>query len=313
MQSAARVLGKVLADVEQEWQAALAAAQQASQPAPTALLDAGDEQLRQVLYAPGSPTVVAAGDFRRFMDQGQIEHSAKLQKKVIELRASTAAPPNAMALVDRPTPVNPRILLRGNPGNAGPEVPRQFLGCLAGPERKPFEHGSGRLELAQAIVDPANPLTARVLVNRVWLQHFGVGLVRTPSDFGLRSEPPSHPELLDHLAYDFIHHGWSLKWLHRQILLSSTYQQASTDRPECRGPDPENRLLWRMNRRRLEWEALRDALLAASGTLDLTIGGHSVDLMAEPFSHRRTVYGMIDRQNLPGVVAGIRLRQSRHA
>ena len=118
-------------------------------------------------------------------------------------------------------PTTPRVFKRGNPANKGEEVPRQFVEVLAGPNRQPFAHGSGRLELAQAIIDPANPLTARVIVNRVWLHHFGAGLVRTPSDFGTRAEPPSHPELLDWLTSRFIADGWSLKKLHRRIMLSA--------------------------------------------------------------------------------------------
>jgi hypothetical protein len=138
-------------------------------------------------------------------------------------------------------------------------------------------------------------------VNRVWLHHFGEGLVRTPSDFGLRSEPPTHPELLDYLAAQFVKNGWSVKQLHRLIMLSSTYQQSSDDSAEGQKSDPENRLLWKMNRRRLDFEATRDALLAAGGDMDLKIGGPSIDLLAQPFSRRRSVYGYIDRQNLPGL------------
>ena len=156
-------------------------------------------------------------------------------------------------------------------------------------------------ELAQAIVDPANPLTARVLVNRVWLWHFGAGLVTTPSDFGLRSDPPSHPELLDDLALFFIKNGWSIKALHRRIMLLSTYQEQSNLRPDCLNRDPQNRLLWRFNRQRLDFEALRDSILAVAGTLEETEGGPSVVLSEPPFPPRRTVYGFIDRQNLDGV------------
>ncbi len=132
-----------------------------------------------------------------------------------------------MALVDREELREPRIFRRGNPANQGDEVSRHFLSAIAGPDPKPFRDGSGRLELARAIVDPANPLTARVWVNRVWMHHFGAGLVRTPSDFGLRAEPPSHPELLDWLASRLIDEGWSTKALHRLILLSAAYQQRS--------------------------------------------------------------------------------------
>jgi Protein of unknown function (DUF1553) len=181
-------------------------------------------------------------------------------------------------------------------------VPRRFLAVLSGSERKPFTRGSGRLELARAIASTDNPLTARVMVNRIWLHHFGAGLVRTPSNFGLRGEPPTHPELLDYLAATFMDSGWSVKKIHRLILLSRTYQQSSIDRPDYRERDPDNRLLWKMNRQRLEFEPLRDALLAVAGRLDRTMGGRSVEIIAPPFPPRRSVYGFIDRQNLPGVL-----------
>ena len=173
--------------------------------------------------------------------------------------------------------------------------------CSPGPNRKPFTNGSGRLDLAKAIADPKNPLTARVFVNRVWMHHFGKGLVGTPSDFGVRCDPPTHPELLDYLADRFVKDGWSVKKLHRLILLSDTYRQRSDDRPECVKVDPENRLLWKFNRQRLDFEAMRDSMLAVAGRLDVTIGGPAVDLLAQPFVPRRTVYGFIDRQNLPGL------------
>src|SRR5207244_3997872 len=132
------------------------------------------------------------------------------------------------------------------------------------------------LELAKAITDPANPLTARVFVNRVWKHHFGLGLVRTASNFGALGERPTHPELLDHLATQFVRSGWSIKSLHRAIVLSATYRQTSATVDERnREVDPENRLVWRMNRRRLEVEAWRDAMLAPAGTLDRSLGGRS--------------------------------------
>jgi hypothetical protein len=206
-----------------------------------------------------------------------------------------------MSLAENEKPTEPRIFIRGNARNPGNKVPRQFLAVLSDNDRKPFSNGSGRLELAQAIASPANPLTARVFVNRVWMHHFGAALVRTPGDFGVRSEPPDHPELLDHLASRFIADGWSVKKLHRRILLSSAYQQASDDQTEYGKVDPDNRLLWRANRRRLEFEALRDAAIAASGALDLTMGGRAADIAGDPANNRRTVYGYIERQNLPGL------------
>ena len=225
-----------------------------------------------------------------------------LQKKVDAFKASsTAAPARAMVLQDKAQPVNPHVFLRGNPNNVGPEVPRQFLGMLAGENRRPFQEGSGRLELARAITDKNNPLTARVFINRLWLHLFGQGLVTTPSDFGLRADPPSHPELLDYLAAQFMEEGWSIKKMQRFILLSATYQTSSAPHPAAARVDPENRLLARMNRKRLEFEAMRDALLAVAGNVDDKMYGHPVDIIKSPFSTRRTIYGFIDRQNLPGL------------
>ena len=182
-------------------------------------------------------------------------------------------------------------------------MPRQFPAVLSPDDRKPFTDGSGRLELARAIASKDNPLTARVIVNRVWQYHFGFGLVRTPSDFGVRGEKPTHPELLDWLALRFENEdGWSMKKLHRQIMLSAAYQQASMeDNAEAAAKDPDNRLLWRQNPRRLDFEAMRDSLLMVSRQLDLTMGGRSVDILAEPTIPRRTVYAFVDRQNLPGL------------
>ena len=160
------------------------------------------------------------------------------------------------------------------------------------------------MELARAIASKDNPLTARVMVNRIWQHHFGEGIVRTPSDFGARGEPPTHPELLDWLASKFMDEGWSIKKMHRLMLLSNTYQQESGGDAARKAADPENRLLSHMNRLRLEYEALRDSLLFAAGDLDPRMGGKGDDMTnpRPPFSHRRTVYGFIDRQNLPGVL-----------
>ncbi|HVR36004.1 MAG TPA: PSD1 and planctomycete cytochrome C domain-containing protein [Methylomirabilota bacterium] len=272
------------------------------EPAPSTLSDAGAEALRQILFAENAPANPPSGDIPRLFDVPTAQRVRALKRKVDELDAThPGAPPRAMALVDKEEPHDPRVFLRGNPNNPGPEVPRQFLSALSGEDRKPFTQGSGRLELARAIAHPDNPLTARVIVNRVWLHHFGNGLVATPSDFGLRSDPPTHPELLDYLASSFIRNGWSLKSLHREIMLSSTYQQASAHRPEAASIDPANTLLWRMNRLRLELEPMRDALLYTSGSLDLQLGGHAVDIVGGDYRNRRSVYGFVERQNLPGL------------
>ena len=213
-----------------------------------------------------------------------------------------AAPPRAMVLQDAKQRYQPRIFLRGNPSRPGKAVPR-VLPRIVDRKSSLLNDGSGRLQLARAIVDPRNPLTARVIVNRIWRHHFGNGLVTTPSDFGTRSQPPSHPRLLDWLASNLVApgYGWSLKKLHRAILLSATYRQQSTDRPDCRAKDPANTLLWRMNRRRLGFEAMRDSLLAVGGQLDQRIGGKPVNLLAGGFQTRRTIYGFVDRMNLPNL------------
>ena len=215
--------------------------------------------------------------------------------------ANPGAPPRAMVLFDRQKVADSHVLLRGEAENQGELVPRRFLEILSGPVRPVYRSGSGRLELAQAIASPANPLTARVLVNRVWAHHFGEGFVTTPDDFGNQSAPPSHPELLDYLAARFVADGWSLKQLHRRIMLTSVYQQSSANSPRFAQADPGNRLLWRANIRRLEFEAVRDSLLALGGRLDLTLGGRPVNLGASPYSTRRTLYGFVDRRNLPEV------------
>jgi hypothetical protein len=202
-------------------------------------------------------------------------------------------------LVDAPQPVTQHVYLRGNAGAHGPEVKRQFLSCLSEGEPQPFQQGSGRLELARAIASRDNPLTARVWANRVWSKLFGRGIVATTSDFGVRGEPPTHPELLDWLAVTLMDEGWSTKRLIRRIVLSNVYRQSSAPRDDCIEADPTNSLMARMNRRRLDLETMRDGLLLAAGRLDLTMGGPAVQLTAEPFANRRAVYGFVERQNLP--------------
>ena len=280
---------------------------------PAAFADAPSEALRQVLYSSQSPCFVpdeGIVNTEVYFDSPTIVALWGLQAQVDRLLIeSPQAPPYAVALVDRPRLQEPRIFLRGNPATKGEEVPRRFLEVVAGRGRKPFSQGSGRLELAQQIVSPDNPLTARVWVNRVWMHHFGAGLVRTPSDFGTRAESPSHPQLLDWLARKLVTEGWSTKAVHRMILLSSAYQQesdGSADRAVTQRAlkvDPENRLLWRMNPRRLTFEEWRDTALAVSGRLDRQMGGRAAELFpADKKNVRRTLYGLVDRQFLPNVL-----------
>jgi hypothetical protein len=205
--------------------------------------------------------------------------------------------PDLTTLDTKPgVPRDLHILPHGNVAAPGDLAPRHFLAVLSKGDPA-FHQGSGRLELAGRIFGDSAPLAARVIVNRVWGWHFGKPLVATPSDFGTQGEKPTHPELLDDLAARFIANGWSLKWLHREIMLSATYHQASKPREDGLQADATNHLLWRMNPRRLDVEAYRDSILEASGTLDRTAGGPSADLDLEG-NVRRTVYGRISRSNL---------------
>ena len=207
------------------------------------------------------------------------------------LATQPAKYPVAHALAEKGSG-NMKVALRGNLLNPGPEAPRRFLRILDD-RQTPFTRGSGRLELADALVAPENPLTARVIVNRVWGWHFGQALVRTPSNFGKLGETPSHPELLDWLAATFVEKGWSLKDLHRRILTSNTWKQSSRFDAAKFAKDGDNRFLWRMNSRRLEAEELRDAILAVSGKLDLTLGGQPFDNPETDF--RRTIHARTSR------------------
>lgn len=295
---AARVLGEQLEAVYAKWDEASKADRAIER-----LDDDADEALRQLLWSPGAPTTLDAAQTVRHLDQGERNEYNRKVAGVNRVEAThPGAPPRGMILVDKNEPVEPVIFRRGIPSNRGDQVPRRFLQVLSHVDGgKPFQDGSGRLELARAIANPENPLTPRVIVNRIWQHHFGEGLVRTPSDFGVRGEPPTHPELLDFLAAEFIDSGWSIKSLQRRIMLSATWQQSSELRHEAMLADPENRLLWHMPRRRLEFEPLRDRLLVAAGRLDDRIGGRSV--MIHQDAKRRGLYAYIDREDPPGLLA----------
>ncbi|VTR99230.1 PSD1 and planctomycete cytochrome C domain-containing protein [Tuwongella immobilis] len=265
--------------------------------------------IRRVLFDPLSPCEVPDEpivDAEQFFPSDVVTRLWQLQGNVDRfVMQSPMAPKFATILVDRPTPMTARIFRRGNPAMPTTEAPRRFLKAISPENRANFQSGSGRRELAEAIANPQNPLTARVMVNRLWMHHFGAGLVRTPSDFGTRAEPPTHPELLDWLADSFVRNRWSLKEMHRLMVLSATYQQASSGPADAAAfqkaelADPENKLLWRTNPRRLRFEELRDAMFAVTGELDRTVGGRAVNLFSSPFSKRRSVYGVIDREFFP--------------
>jgi hypothetical protein len=180
----------------------------------------------------------------------------------------------AIAVEDADKIENVKVHLRGSTLNLGDEVPRHFLTVLAGENQAPLpDNSSGRLQFAEWMTQNEHPLTPRVMANRIWLGHFGEGIVRTPDNFGLRGELPTHPELLDYLAATFVENGWSIKKMHKLIMMSSTYQMSSAPNDDAEQKDPDNKLWWRANRRRLEAEPLRDALLQVAGQLDLKPGG----------------------------------------
>lgn len=266
-----------------------------------------EEPLRLIIdlkRKPDSPWNIPAGEIGLFVSDDDHQELQRLEKQLDDHNATAPPPlPRAMAVEDNENMYQPYVFLRGSDGNRGPEVPRRYLALLTSGERQPYpDNASGRLQLAQQIVAPDNPLTARVLANRIWMHHFGAPLVDTPSDFGIRCEEPVQRELLDYLAWYLQDQNWSVKALHRLILNSRTYQQQSWDREDGLKQDPENRLYWRMNRRRKDWESLRDSLYAATGQLDLTAGGPSVDMFRSQPSNRRSVYGTIDRQDLPNLL-----------
>jgi hypothetical protein len=190
-------------------------------------------------------------------------------------------------------PIDLKQAIRGDPYNLGDPVPRHFLRILSDGSPELLQTGSGRLQLANAIGNAQNPLTARVMANRIWLYHFGTGIVRTPSNFGQAGSRPTNPELLDYLAARFVETGWSVKALHREIMLSAVYALGSGSQTADETADPDNTLFWRANRRRLDVEALRDSILSVGGKLDLTMGGPSFEW--DKGVTRRTVYGKISR------------------
>jgi len=322
-----RAYGDLLRDVYEE----------SKKPAagnPNGALNADQRELLELVTGKESPVWFPRRDTPVHMSRAETDRYGALVANLDKLAANaTNAPPaRAMVLAELAEPYQPHIFKRGNPSRFGDAVPRAFLQVLSGgTEPAPFQRGSGRLELAEAIVSPSSPLTARVFVNRVWMEHFGEPLVASPTDFGARSEKPANLAMLDWLASDFIRSGWSVKHLHRVILLSAAYQQAASPHPgplpsdgrggKVRPPsgtasgergkdqrlltssptDVENKLLSHFPRRRLDFEAMRDSLLFSSGQLELTMGGRPVDVAGEPLNRRRTVYGLVDRQNLPAL------------
>jgi hypothetical protein len=282
-------------------------------------LEAAAQTVQKLFDAndPRSPFRPGSDDLAVLPQAAQAEITTT-QAQLAALKNSPPPPPGfANGIQEGGIPDSPtagfhdvRVHIRGRYDNLGDLAPRHFPIIIAGTNQQPITSGSGRLELARWLVSDSHPLTARVIVNRIWQHHFGDGIVRTPSNFGMLGERPTHPELLDWLASNFKQRptgapsgsaeyacGWSMKKLHRMIMLSSTYQQSSAGDAATEKVDPDNLLLGRFNRQRLEAEAIRDTLLAVAGTLDRTMGGVATRDFNSP---RRTLYIMSIRSDRSG-------------
>jgi hypothetical protein len=275
--------------------------------------EAGDDRFfSEVYFDNGAPFSISEKDQSKFSAQQWVRLS-QLQKELEALKKLAPVEPEMSCAVEDGERITQKVFIRGDYNSAGEDAPREFPLILARYNGGiAFEQGSGRLELARWLTQPEHPLTARVMVNRIWQWHFGEGLVRTPDNFGKMGEQPANPELLDYLTKKFIESGWSIKSMHRLIMLSSAYQMATENPNISLDADPENRLLTRFPRRRLSIEEMRDGLLAVDGTLDLTMGGtlqkgrgtdgetsnDRLSLKPETLK-RRTVYIPLRRANLP--------------
>jgi len=272
--------------------------------------------VRQLLGVEGTPLVVPRAEAMRLATRSEENELRRRKKELTKHNAeAVGGPPRGMVLLDKAKPEDSHVFLRGNPGRRGEKVERRLPKLLGGAALS--RNDSGRLDLARAIVSPANPLAARVIVNWAWAHHVGRGLIDTPGDLGLRGEPPSHPDLLDDLSRRFMEEGqWSLRWLHREIVTSHTWRQSTAVSQVAADRDPDNRLFSRANRRRLDWEAWRDSMLVAAGTVaSPSIAtaaaptgdqppqrGPGVDPLAESSMHVRSLYGRLDRQDVPGIL-----------
>jgi hypothetical protein len=261
-----------------------------------------DAELYRAVFSPAGPFASALRGDEQKLPADLREKVTAARAEMTSLRKITSAPiPIAHGLQEGGCPETPyvkpqdvKIHLRGRYDRLGKTVPRGVPAVLGGPKVGAITRGSGRLQLAQWLASKENPQTARVMVNRIWQHHFGEGLVRTPNNFGHLGTPASHPQLLDYLAIQFMKSGWSIKAMHRMMMLSATYQQASLGDPATVKADPENILLGRMPRRRLDAEELRDSLLAVSGGLDASLGGPAVKELTSP---RRSIYLLMVRSD----------------
>jgi hypothetical protein len=281
-------------------------------PSGKPMFEAGDDRFFHGVYFAGDgPFGVSAKDKTRFTAT-QNQRIAELTKELETLKKSAPAEPELACAIEDGDPIAQKVFVRGDYNNPGEEAPKSFPAILTAFDTKPNFSGSGRLQLAEWLTQPEHPLTSRVMANRIWQWHFGEGMVRTPDNFGRMGERPTHPELLDFLSREFVKSGWSIKAMHRLVMLSSAYQMASVNPSLSPDADGDNRLLSRFNRRRLSVEELRDGLLAIDASIDLTMGGSlqsgrgtdgennqgRLSLNPEKLK-RRTVYIPLRRANLP--------------
>jgi hypothetical protein len=300
-----------------QWNAMLSAVSDGTTlPARPPLKDADVMFMRAVMLDKDmGPLALQDRDMSELYSDKSTLRVAYLNAKVRDLNANGPEQPAMACAVAEGKPVEQFVLIKGNPAAHGEKVTRRFPTILAGDDQPELPPGSGRLQLAEWLASDKNPLTARVFVNRVWQWHFGEGLVRTPSNWGLLGEKPTHPELLDWLTARFIEDGWSVKKLHRRIMLAAAYQMSSDISAEAAAQDPENKFLSHFSRRRLDVEEMRDGMLALDGSIDLKMGGtlqygfgtdgenSSGRLSIDPStSKRRTVYLPLRRSNLPSLL-----------
>jgi hypothetical protein len=268
----------------------------------------GAKDFYEAIFKNNGPLDINRDNFQKYYaDNGRtmrFDNQLREERKKITTNdiQHPGSPAKAMALLDKDQSSNSYVFIKGEPSSRGPIVERRFFSFLSHVSSEPFKNGSGRLELAKAIASPLNPLTARVMVNRIWQRHFDEGFVKTPDDFGTQSEKPVHVELINYLAAKFMEEGWSIKKLHRLILTSATYRQCSAEDHLKAAIDPYNKYLWRMNIIRLDFESLRDTILYLGNNLNLEPLNQAKDLFTldgESFSNHRSVYGLVDRSRLP--------------
>jgi hypothetical protein len=295
-------------------QESLAAKASGKEAPPEPKFPAGADRFFTEVASGKGPFALPEKDRDKAISENGRARLAALEGDLKNLETSGPPEPPLACALSEGTVIDQKVFIRGNPENLGEAAPKRFPLILAS-NQAPIAKGSGRRELADWLASAANPLPARVMANRIWEWHFGEGIVRTPSNFGKMGERPTHPELLDYLAARFVEGGWSVKSMHRMLMLSSAYQMSSAPSPEALAQDADDSLLSRFPQRRLEVEEIRDSLLALDGSLDLTMGGamqtgHGTDkefsderMSLNPDqSKRRTVYLPLRRSNLPSLL-----------